>query len=131
FGQRIVSTIFTQSNQYRVILEAKPSQQGGLFDLSAMYLPSSIAASGQVPLSSLAEVTEQTAPLQISHLGQFPATSISFNLGPGASLGEAVAAVKAAEREIGLPASIFTAFQGAALAFQSALGNELFLILAA
>jgi multidrug efflux pump len=131
FGQRIVSTIFTQSNQYRVILEAKPSQQSALPDLSAMYLPSSTAASGQVPLSSIAQVTEQTAPLQINHLGQFPATSISFNLAPGASLGEAVAAVKAAEREIGLPASIFTAFQGAALAFQSALGNELFLILAA
>ena len=131
FGQRIVSTIFTQSNQYRVILEAKPSQQSGLPDLSAMYLPSSIAAGGQVPLSSLAQVTEQTAPLQINHLGQFPATSISFNLGPGASLGEAVAAVKATEREIGLPPSIFTVFQGAALAFQSALGNELFLILAA
>ncbi|HME72010.1 MAG TPA: MdtB/MuxB family multidrug efflux RND transporter permease subunit [Myxococcota bacterium] len=131
FGQRIVSTIFTQSNQYRVILEAKPSQQSALPDLSAMYLPSSTAASGQVPLSSIAQVTEQTAPLQINHLGQFPATSISFNLASGASLGEAVAAVKAAEREIGLPASIFTAFQGAALAFQSALGNELFLILAA
>jgi len=131
FGQRIVSTIFTQSNQYRVILEAKPSQQSALPDLAAMYLPSSTAAGGQVPLSSLAQVSERTAPLQINHLGQFPATSISFNLAPGASLGEAVAAVKAAEREIGLPPSIFTAFQGAALAFQSALGNELFLILAA
>jgi multidrug efflux pump len=131
FGQRIVSTIFTQSNQYRVILEAKPSQQSGLPDLSAMYLPSSTAASGQVPLSSIARVSERTAPLQINHLGQFPATGISFNLAPGASLGEAVAAIRAAEREIGLPPSIFTAFQGAALAFQSALGNELFLILAA
>jgi multidrug efflux pump len=131
FGQRIVSTIFTQSNQYRVILEAKPSQQSALPDLGAMYLPSSTAAGGQVPLSSIAQVTERTAPLQINHLGQFPATSISFNLAPGASLGEAVAAVKAAEKEIGLPPSIFTAFQGAALAFQSALGNELFLILAA
>ena len=131
FGQRIVSTIFTQSNQYRVILEAKPSEQSALPDLNNMYLPSSIAASGQVPLSSIVKVSEQTAPLQINHLGQFPATGISFNLAPGASLGEAVAAVKAAEREIGLPASIFTVFQGAALAFQSALANEIFLILAA
>jgi len=131
FGQRIVSTIFTQSNQYRVILEAKPSQQSALPDLAAMYLPSSTAAGGQVPLSSIAQVSERTAPLQINHLGQFPATGISFNLAPGASLGEAVAAVKAVEKEIGLPPSIFTAFQGAALAFQSALGNELFLILAA
>jgi multidrug efflux pump len=131
FGQRIVSTIFTQSNQYRVILEAKPGQQSALPDLGAMYLPSSTAPNGQVPLSSIAHVSEQTAPLQINHLGQFPATGISFNLAPGASLGEAVAAVKAAEREIGMPPSIFTAFQGAALAFQSALGNELFLILAA
>jgi multidrug efflux pump len=131
FGQRIVSTIFTQSNQYRVILEAKPSQQSALPDLDALYLPSSIAASGQVPLSAIAHVSDQTAPLEIDHLGQFPATSVSFNLAPGASLGEAVAAVKVAEREIGLPASVFTVFQGAALAFQSALGNELFLILAA
>ena len=131
FGQRIVSTIFTQSNQYRVILEAKPGQQTALPDLGAMYLPSSTAPNGQVPLSSLAHVSERTAPLQINHLGQFPATTISFNLAPGASLGEAVAAVRAAEREIGMPPSIYTAFQGAALAFQSALGNELFLILAA
>jgi len=131
FGQRIVSTIFTQSNQYRVILEAKPGQQTALPDLGAMYLPSSTAPSGQVPLSSLAHVSERTAPLQINHLGQFPATTISFNLAPGASLGDAVAAVRAAEREIGMPPSVYTAFQGAALAFQSALGNELFLILAA
>jgi multidrug efflux pump len=131
FGQRIVSTIFTQSNQYRVILEAKPSEQTALPDLGSMYLPSSTAANGQVPLSSIVKVSEQTAPLQINHLGQFPATTVSFNLAPGASLGEAVVAVKAAEREIGLPISVFTAFQGAALAFQSALGNELFLILAA
>jgi len=114
-----------------VILEAKPSQQSALPDLDALYLPSSIAASGQVPLSAIAHVSEQTAPLEINHLGQFPATSVSFNLAPGASLGDAVAAVKVAEREIGLPASVFTVFQGAALAFQSALGNELFLILAA
>src|SRR6266446_2309672 len=131
FGQRIVSTIFTQSNQYRVILEADPALQQSLSSLGSLYLPSSTAANGQVPLSALARVEEQTAPLQISHLGQFPSTTVSFNLAPGASLGEAVDAIKEAEREIGMPASMITVFQGAALAFQAALGNELVLIIAA
>jgi multidrug efflux pump len=131
FGQRIVSTIFTQSNQYRVILEADPEMQQSLSSLGAIYLPSSTAANGQVPLSAIAQVHEQTAPLQIDHLGQFPSTTISFNLAPGASLGEAVEAIKQAEREIGMPASMITVFQGAALAFQAALGNEVMLILAA
>ncbi len=131
FGQRIVSTIFTQSNQYRVILEADPSLQNSLTSLSSIYLPSSVAASGKVPLSAIATVSEQTAPLQINHLAQFPAATISFNLAPGASLGGAVAAIKAAEREIGLPASMITNFEGAALAFEASLSNELLLILAA
>src|SRR6266436_2522141 len=131
FGQRIVSTIFTQSNQYRVILEADPALQQSLSSLGSLYLPSSTAANGQVPLSALARVEEQTAPLQISHLGQFPSTTVSFNLAPGASLGEAVDAIKEAEREIGMPASMITVFQGAALAFQAAIGNELVLITAA
>jgi len=131
FGQRIVSTIFTQSNQYRVILEADPALQQSLSSLGSLYLPSSTAANGQVPLSAIARVEEQTAPLQINHLGQFPSTTVSFNLAPGASLGEAVDAIKEAEREIGMPASMITAFQGAALAFQGALGNELVLIIAA
>jgi multidrug efflux pump len=131
YGQRIVSTIFTQSNQYRVILEADRNLQQSLSSLDAIYLPSSTAAGGQVPLSAVAKVYEQTAPLEISHLGQFPATMISFNLASGYSLGEAVEAIKQAEAEIGLPASMITAFQGAALAFQAALGNELILILAA
>jgi len=130
FGQRIVSTIFTQSNQYRVILEADRSLQQSVKDLSAIYLPSS-TGSGQVPLSAIASVTEQAAPLQIDHLGQFPAAMVSFNVAPNASLGEAVTAIKQAERDIGLPPSIITAFQGAALAFQASLTNELFLILAA
>jgi multidrug efflux pump len=130
FGQRIVSTIFTHSNQYRVILEADPAQQASLDQLSSIYLPSS-TGSGQVPLSAIVKVREETAPLQIDHLGQFPATTVSFNLAPGASLGEAVTAIKDAQLEIGLPRSIITAFQGAALAFQSSLANELFLILAA
>jgi multidrug efflux pump len=131
FGQRIVSTIFTQTNQYRVILEADPDLQQSLTALGSIYLPSSTAANGQVPLSAIAEIEEQTAPLQIDHLGQFPATNVSFNLAPGASLGEAVNAIKQAEQEIRLPASMITVFQGAALAFQAALGNELMLIIAA
>jgi multidrug efflux pump len=131
FGQRIVSTIFTQSNQYRVILEADPEMQQSLSSLGSIYLPSSTAAGGQVPLSAVAQVLEQTAPLQIDHLGQFPSTTISFNLAPGASLGEAVEAIKHAQQEIGMPDSMITVFQGAALAFQAALGNELMLITAA
>jgi multidrug efflux pump len=131
FGQRIVSTIFTESNQYRVILEADPDLQQSLSSLGELYLPSSTATNGQVPLSAIARVEEQTAPLQINHLGQFPSTTVSFNLAPGASLGEAVTAIKQAEQEIGMPASMISVFQGAALAFQSALGNELVLIIAA
>jgi multidrug efflux pump len=131
FGQRIVSTIFTQSNQYRVILEADPPLQQSLGSLNQLYLPSSTATNGQVPLSAIAKVEEQTAPLEINHLGQFPSTSVSFNLAPGASLGEAVTAIKQAEQELGLPTSMITVFQGAALAFQAALGNELLLIIAA
>ncbi|MTJ83589.1 MAG: MdtB/MuxB family multidrug efflux RND transporter permease subunit [Telmatospirillum sp.] len=129
FGQRIVSTIFTQSNQYRVILEADPAMQSSLASLSQLYLPAS--GGGQVPLSAIATVTEQTVPLQINHLGQFPAVSISFNLAPGVSLGEAVDAITRTEQDMGLPESIITAYQGAALAFRASLSNEVFLILAA
>jgi len=131
FGQRIVSTIFTQSNQYRVILEADPKLLNSTAGLGTLYLPSATANGGQVPLAAIATFTEQPAPLLISHLGQFPATTISFNLAPGASLGAAVDAIKAAQKEIGLPNSFNTRFQGAALAFQASLSNELFLILAA
>jgi multidrug efflux pump len=131
FGQRIVSTIFTQSNQYRVILEADPSLQKSLSSFGALYLPSSTATNGQVPLSAIAQIREETAPLSVMHIGQFPAAMVSFNLAPGTSLGDAVDAVRQAEAEIGMPASMITKFQGAALAFQSALGNELLLITAA
>jgi multidrug efflux pump len=131
FGQRIVSTIFTQSNQYRVILEADPALQQSLSSLGSLYLPSSTATNGQVPLSAIAQVEVQSAPLEIDHLGQFPSTTVSFNLAPGASLGAAVDEIKQAEQEIGMPASMITVFQGAALAFQAALGNELVLIVAA
>ncbi len=131
FGQRIISTIFTQSNQYRVILEAAPDLQTSLKALGAIYLPSSVSSTGQVPLSASATVSIRTAPLEIDHLGQFPANTVSFNLAPGVSLGAAVAAVKQAEQQLHMPGSIITAFQGEALAFQAALKNELYLLLAA
>ena len=129
FGQRIVSTIFTQANQYRVILEVDPALERSLQSLSNLYVPS--ASGGQVPLSAIASVTEESRPLLINHLAQFPATTVSFNLGEGASLGSAVKAIAQAERDIDLPASIRTTFQGAALAFQNNLTNELLLLLAA
>ncbi|HUZ74445.1 MAG TPA: MdtB/MuxB family multidrug efflux RND transporter permease subunit [Stellaceae bacterium] len=130
FGQRIISTIFTQSNQYRVILENDPKLQSSVRDLSSIYLPSA-TGTGQVPLSVMAQFHVETAPLQIDHLGQFPAAVVSFNLAPGASLGAAVTSIRQAAQAIGLPQSVITSFQGAALAFQSSLRNELFLILAA
>jgi multidrug efflux pump len=130
YGQRIVSTIFTNSNQYRVILEADPSLQTSLKSLSDIYLPSSVGST-PVPLSVMAKFREETAPLQVSHLGQFPAATVSFNLAPGAALGDAVTAIKQAQVDIGLPLSVISSFQGAALAFQSSLSNQLFLILAA
>ncbi|WP_449410559.1 MdtB/MuxB family multidrug efflux RND transporter permease subunit [Methylobacterium komagatae] len=131
FGQRIISTIFTQSNQYRVILEADPSLHTTLESLNGIYLPSSTAANGQVPLSSVARITEKRAPLLISHLGQFPATTVSFNLAPGAALGQAVDAIETAKASIDLPPSFRIVPQGSVFAFQAALGNELFLVLAA
>jgi multidrug efflux pump len=130
YGQRIVSTIFTNSNQYRVILEADPALQNSLQSLKDIYLPSSVGST-PVPLATMATMREETAPLQVSHLGQFPSATISFNLAPGASLGEAVAAIKQAQIDIGQPLGVITSFQGAALAFQSSLSNQLFLIAAA
>jgi multidrug efflux pump len=132
FGQRIVSTIYTQSNQYRVILELDPALQQSLTGLSSLYLPSSSSSTnGQVPLSAIAHVEKQAGPLVITHFGQFPATTISFNTAPGVSLGAAVDAIQKAESDVGLPYSFITAFQGTAAAFQSSLTNEVFLIIAA
>ena len=132
FGQRIVSTIYTQSNQYRVILELDPTLQRSLAGLSSLYLPSSSSSTnGQVPLSAIAHIEQQTGPLLITHFGQFPATTISFNTAPGYSLDDAVNAIQKAESEAGLPESFITAFQGTAAAFQSSLSNEIFLIIAA
>jgi multidrug efflux pump len=129
FGQRIVSTIFTQSNQYRVILEADPAKYQSVDSLASIYVPS--AAGGQVPLSAICKVEVQTRPLLINHLAQFPATTVSFNLAPGASLGSGVSAIERAEQGLGMPNSIRTTFQGAALAFRSNLSNELLLLIAA
>ena len=129
YGQRIVSTVYTQTNQYRVIYEIDPAMAKSLDSLYSLYLPG--AGGKQVPLSSIATFEERTAPLRLDRLGQFPATTISFNLAPGASLGAAVDAIVAAKQEIGMPRSIQTHFQGAALAFQKALDSQLMLILAA
>jgi multidrug efflux pump len=131
FGQRIISTIYTQSNQYRVIMEADPSLQKSLNGLSGIYLPTSASTTGQVPLSAVVKVEQHPGPLQISHLGQFPATTISFDTASGSSLGAAVNAVRAAATDIHLPASFLIAFQGAAAALEASLANELFLVLAA
>jgi multidrug efflux pump len=170
FGQRLVSTIFTQTNQYRVVLEVKPEFQLGPEALSQIYVPatnsgsptasvsapttggnasaalaapgagttSSASSSGvssqasmQVPLTAIARISEHASPLVVNHIGQFPAATISFNLAPGASLGDAVDAIQKTQAEIGLPASAQVQFQGAAAAFRGSLGNELWLILAA
>jgi multidrug efflux pump len=131
FGQRIISTIFTQTDQYRVIMTVDPSMTLGVAALNDIYLPSSAASGGQVPLSSIATFTTQVEPLVIEHLGQFPATTVSFNLAQGASLGAAVDAITAAEKSLKFPAALQTSFQGAAAAFQSSLGNEVFLVIAA
>jgi multidrug efflux pump len=129
FGQRQISTMFTQSNQYRVVLEVRPQFQDELQDLQHIYLRSD--SGGQVPLSAFTRVESSTVPLSISHQGQFPAVTISFNLAPGAALGDAVEAIEAAKQELGLPASIVSGFQGTARAFQASLENQPLLILAA
>ena len=129
FGQRIVSTIFTQSNQYRVIIEADPDTYRSVDSIDSLYVPS--AAGGQVSLSAIAKVSIESRPLLINHLAQFPATTVSFNLAPGVSLGAAVAAIEQVEHDLGLPGSINTTFQGAALAFRNNLSNELLLLVAA
>jgi len=133
FGQRLVSTIFTQSNQYRVVLEVQPEFQRGMGALENIYVPSTVPGqpTQQVRLSTIAQVIEKAAPLSINHIGQFPAATVSFNLAPGASLGDAVKAIEAARTELGLPDSVQINLQGAALAFRSSLANELWLILAA
>jgi multidrug efflux pump len=129
FGQRQVSTIFTQLNQYRVVLAVKPDFQQGPNALQSIYLRS--ASGGQVPLATFTKATETTGPLVINRQGQFPAATVSFNLSPGAALGDAVKAIETAEKKIGFPGSIRGSFQGTAQAFKNSLNNEILLILAA
>jgi multidrug efflux pump len=129
FGQRQVSTIFTQSNQYRVVLEVQPELLRGPQSLQRIYVPG--ADGVQVPLSSIAQVHERATPLVISHVGQFPAVTVSFNLSPDTSLGEAVSAIESELRAMQLPLSIEVRFEGAADAFRGSLSSTLWLILAA
>jgi multidrug efflux pump len=129
FGQRIVSTIFTETNQYRVILEAQQDANMSLNSLSDLQLRT---GSGQpTPLSAIATITEQAAPLQITHVAQYPATTIGFDTAPGVKLGTAVAAIREASEEIKLPSSVTMTFLGASGAYQASLSNQLWLILAA
>ncbi len=129
FGQRLISTIFTQTSQYRVVLEVKPEYRIGPAALTEIYVPT--ANGTQIRLSEVTRLVEKPATLAINHMGQFPSATVSFNLAPGVALGNAVKAIEAAERELALPASIRTSFQGAALAFRASLTNTLLLILAA
>jgi multidrug efflux pump len=129
FGQRLISTIFTQSNQYRVVLEVAPSFRQGLDGLQRLYVPG--ANNTQVPLSSVARFSERLAPLAVNHVAQFPSSTVSFNLAPGSSLGEAVKAIRTEVDALQLPLSVETHFEGAALAFQASLTSTLLLILAA
>ena len=129
FGQRQVSTMFTELNQYRVVLETQPGFQQHPDDLKHLYLRS--AAGSTVPLDAFTSIQTGNAPLAINHQGQFPAVTVSFNLAPGASLGQAVRAIQDARQSVGMPASIQDGFQGTAQAFQASLVNTPFLILAA
>ncbi|WLI77707.1 MdtB/MuxB family multidrug efflux RND transporter permease subunit [Kosakonia sp. H02] len=129
FGQRLISTIYTQANQYRVVLEHDTAQTPGLTALDNIRLTSTDG--GVVPLSSIAKIEQRYAPLSINHLDQFPSTTISFNVADGSSLGDAVDAVLDSEKTLNFPGSITTQFQGSTLAFQAALGSTVWLIVAA
>jgi multidrug efflux pump len=129
FGQRIVSTIFTETNQYRVILEARQDDATSLDALQNLQLRTGSGA--PTPLSAIASITEQAAPLQITHVAQYPATTIGFDTASGVKLGTAVAAIKEVAKEINLPASVSMTFLGASGAYQASLSNQLWLILAA
>lgn len=141
FGQRLISNIFTQSNQYRVVLEVAPEFRLGPASLSGIYVSVGNVANsttsntavkgGQVPLDAIAKISERQTPLVINHLGQFPAANVSFNLSQGVSLSAAIKEIETAQQEVGLPQSTRLVFQGAATAFRASLANQLFLILAA
>ena len=147
FGQRQISILYTQLNQYRVVLEVQPEYRNDPGDIGQMYV--SVPGGGdepgaggtepeagdrgghRVPLSAVTRIEETSTPLAVNHQGQFPVVTVSFNLAPGASLGGAVQAIDAARTAIGMPAGIQAAFQGTAAAFQASLDNQLLLILAA
>ncbi|ARQ46516.1 MdtB/MuxB family multidrug efflux RND transporter permease subunit [Oxalobacter formigenes] len=129
FGQRLVSTIYTQTNQYRVVLEVQPDDRLDPSAIRGIYVRTSSGT--PVPLDTMVTIEQRPAILAINHLGQFPTATVSFNLAKGASLSEAVDAIAETEMEMGMPASIQTQFQGAAMAFQSSLSSTLWLILAA
>ncbi|MGB6104272.1 MAG: MdtB/MuxB family multidrug efflux RND transporter permease subunit [Pusillimonas sp.] len=129
FGQRLISTIFTQSSQYRVVLEVAPQFRQDPQALAQVYVPTSSGT--PVPISSIARIEQRSSLLSIERLGQFPATTISFNLAPGVALSDAVVAVRQAQTELSMPASLDLRFQGAARAFQASLDSTLWLMLAA
>ena len=129
FGQRQVATIFTQRNQYRVVLEVKPEHQKSPDALRSIYVPA--VGGAQVPLTSIATYRPAPTSLSVNHQGQFPAVTISFNLAPGTSLGQALTAVHRAEAELGMPATVRAAPQGTAQAFVESLASEPYLVLAA
>ncbi|MFB4253143.1 MdtB/MuxB family multidrug efflux RND transporter permease subunit [Pseudomonas idahonensis] len=129
FGQRQISTIYTQASQYRVVLQAQAGERIGPQALEQIHVKTTDG--GQVRLSSLAHVEERQAQLAIAHIGQFPAVMMSFNLAPGVALGEAVNVIEQVQQDIGMPVGVQTRFQGAAEAFQASLSSTLLLILAA
>ena len=129
FGQRLVSIMFTQINQYHVVLEVAPEFRQSPDALRSLYVKSNTG--GQVPLSAFTHFEPNTASLTLNHQGQFPSTTISFNLAPGASLGDAVREIEDVGREIGMPESVAASFQGTAAAFRNSLANETWLLLAA
>jgi multidrug efflux pump len=129
YGQRQISIMFTQLNQYRVVLELKPDLQQNPQELKDIYIRSTTG--GEVPLSAFTEFHQASTPLVVNHQGQFPVVTASFNLAPGASLGDAVDAINAAKKELDMPASVQASFQGTAAAFMASLTNEPLLILAA
>jgi multidrug efflux pump len=128
FGQRIVSTIFTETNQYRVILEAQPGLAATPEGLGQLQIPTS---SGTTPLSAIATIREAPAPLQVTHVAQFPAATVNFDTAPGVALGTAVGAVRKAAEQLGMPTTVSLKMLGAAGAYETSLGNTLWLILAA
>ncbi|WP_275554881.1 MdtB/MuxB family multidrug efflux RND transporter permease subunit [Mixta sp. Marseille-Q2659] len=129
FGQRLISTIYTQANQYRVVLEQDTQNAPGLQALEAIRMTTSDGST--VPLSAIAQVEQQHGALTVNHLDQFPSTTFSFNLNDGYSLGEAVQAIEAAEKDLAMPSEIMTRFQSSTLVFQAALGSTVWLIVAA